>query len=199
MNGGRWLLAAFVVVPAFAHATSARADEPDPRPVPSAQAFVHIDAGAPADLRRAVGRFGDVVCSAPCDRTIAFNPDDPFSIEGNFPAPSGPFKLGGLGPRVDVDVRAGSKAGIWAGAVTTGIGGTTLVISAFTLGFIVFANALGGGDGIEPGLRNGFFMAMGAGAALLPIGIPILVVSTTKVEVRPSRAAQARGFPILLF
>jgi predicted cation transporter len=40
---------------------------------------------------------------------------------------------------------------------------------------------------------------MGAGAALLPIGIPILVTSITKVDAHPGRVAQARGLTLVQF
>ena len=178
----------------------AHADEPapDPRPTPATEAFVHIDAAVPVALRRHVGRFGEVVCHAPCDQTIRFDPKDPFSVEGSFPSPSGYLSFTSLGPRIDMRVDAGNKAGIVGGAITTGVGGATLLVTGFTLAFIIFADAFGGGDGIDPKLRNNFFIAMASSAALLPIGIPILVLSGTKVEVQKSKTA-SRGLLAIHF
>ncbi|MDI1480909.1 hypothetical protein [Polyangium sp. y55x31] len=159
-------------------------DAPDPRPTPTAEAFVHIESDAPLSLRRNVGRFGDVVCTAPCDRIIRFDPADRFSVEGTFP--SAPlFSIGAAGPRVRLRVDTGSHAGLYTGGVLTVLGGGAAVMSGVIFVLAAVGDALGSGDGVEDGIKYGCLGAAIGGGVAMAVGIPLFVLSNTTVEVRP--------------
>ncbi|MDI1437656.1 hypothetical protein [Polyangium sorediatum] len=174
-------------------------DAPDPRPKPTAEAFVHIEADAPLSLRRNVGRFGDVVCAAPCDRKIAFDPPDRFSIEGAFPSAQ-PFTIGDAGPRVLLRVDTGSHGGFYTGITSTALGGGAAVMAGFIFFLAALGDALGSGDGVEDGLKYGCLGAAIGGGVAMAVGIPLLVLSTTTVEVLPDPArGAARGMVTFRF
>ncbi|MDC0747610.1 hypothetical protein [Polyangium mundeleinium] len=172
---------------------------PDPRPKPTVKAFVHIEADAPLSLRRNVGRFGDVVCAAPCDRGIAFDPPDRFSIEGAFPRAQ-PFTLGQAGPRVLLRVDTGSHGGFYGGITLATAGGAAALMSGVIFLLAAVGDALGSGEGVEDRLKYGCLGAAIGGGVAMAVGIPLLVVSETKVEVLPDpRREQARGIVTVRF
>ncbi|MRG92232.1 hypothetical protein [Polyangium spumosum] len=185
----------------FLLATSgARAeDAPDPRPTPKAEAFVHIEADAPLTLKRHVGRFGEDVCAAPCDRVIRFDPPDRFSVEGAFPA-ARPFSLGDAGPRVGLRVDTGSRAGMAAGVVSAALGGGAAVLSSLVFMLATVGDALGSGDGVEDSVKYGCLGAAIGGGVAMAVGIPLIVVSNTTVEVLPDpQRGAARGMVTFRF
>ncbi|MDI3292119.1 hypothetical protein [Polyangium sp. 15x6] len=174
-------------------------DAPDPRPTPTAEAFVHIESDAPLSLRRNVGRFGDVVCAAPCDRVIRFDPADRFSVEGSFP--SAPFfSIGDAGPRVRLRVDTGSHARLYTGIASTALGGGALVMSGFIFVLAAVGDALGSGDGVDDGIKYGCLGAAIGGGVAMAVGVPLLVLSNTTVDVLPDlpRGA-ARGMVTVRF
>ncbi|HVK70867.1 MAG TPA: hypothetical protein VM694_40710 [Polyangium sp.] len=174
-------------------------DAPDPRPKPTAEAFVHIEADAPLSLRRNVGRFGDVVCAAPCDRGITFDPQDRFSIEGAFLGAQ-PFTIGQAGPRVLLRVDTGNRGAFYSGISLATAGGAAALMSGIIFILAAVGDALGSGDGVEDRLKYGCLGAAIGGGVAMAVGIPLLVVSETKVEVLPDpRREQARGIVTVRF
>jgi hypothetical protein len=174
-------------------------DAPDPRPTPKAEAFIHIDADAPLSLRRNVGRFGDEVCAAPCDRVVHFDPADRFSIAGSFPITQ-PFTIGEAGPRVRLRVDTGSYGGMYSGIGMAALGGGAAVLSAFIFILAAVGDGLGSGDGVEDGLKYGLLGTAIGGGVLMAAGIPLAVLSSTTVEVLPDpKRGAARGMVTVRF
>ncbi|MDI1452157.1 hypothetical protein [Polyangium sp. 6x1] len=174
-------------------------DAPDPRPTPAAEAFVHIEADAPLSLRRNVGRFGEVACAAPCDRVIRFDPADRFSVEGRFPSTQ-PFSIGDAGPRVRLRVDTGSHAGLYTGLASVTLGGGAVIMSGVIFLLATVGDALGSGNGVDDRIQVGCVGAAIGGLALMGAGIPLIVSSTTTVEVLPDpQRRAARGMVTFRF
>lgn len=169
------------------------AEPPDPRPEPTLRTMVHITSNTPLSLRRDVGRFGQVVCEAPCDRIIAYDPTDSFSISGNF-VPAPPFRLGMATARTTLRVDAGSRGVLHTGITSSALGGAAVSIGGLLYLLTALGSALGSGNGIDPNLERGLLGTMIGGGVAVAVGIPLIVVSGTKVEILPDpRQSQARG------
>ena len=174
-------------------------DAPDPRPTPKAEAFVHIEADAPLTLKRLVGRFGEEACAAPCDRVLRFDPKDRFAVEGSFPAAQF-FSLGDAGPRLRLRVDTGSYAGTYGGVVLMAAGAGAAVMSGFVFILAAVGDALGSGNGVEDRIKYGTLGAAIGGGVALAVGIPLLVLSQTTVEVVPDpQRGAARGLVTFRF
>ncbi|MGA9524352.1 MAG: hypothetical protein WBV82_23050 [Myxococcaceae bacterium] len=132
-------------------------------------------------------------CQAPCNRPV-LTPSSDFFIAGPGVTASSPFTLLGQGQDVTLKVRAGSQGWRSAGAVSTYIGATGLVVGgSFLLVHALTSGASDSSDG--PTLSGGrsdssftFVFDVGlwttvAGAALTGIGIPLMIVNDTKVDV----------------
>ncbi len=163
-------------------APRALADAPDPRPVPTRKAHLRIESDAPLTLHRRVGRFGDELCQAPCDRVIRYDENDSFQIVGPFPNYEW-FKLGERTQPLLMRVHAGSNAGTWVGLLATVVGG----LMFFAPGILLIKGAAGASDEpiAAPDTQRRLGALMGGGSALLGLGIPFMVLSPTKVEIMP--------------
>lgn len=169
------------------------ADPPDPRPEPTRRTMVHITSNSPLSLRRDVGRFGQIVCEAPCDRIVAYDPTDSFSVTGNF-VPAPPFRLETATARTTLRVDAGSRGVLYTGITFSALGGATVSVGGMLYLLAALGSALGSGNGIDPNLERGLVGTMIGGGVAVAVGIPLVVVSGTKVEILPEpRQSQARG------
>jgi hypothetical protein len=169
------------------------AEPPDALPRPALSTSLHILSNKPLSLHRHVGRFGQRVCDAPCDRVVAYDASDSFSVIGSF-VPAPPFRLGPVGPRATLRVDAGSNGALYTGFTASVLGGAAVTMGGLIYVLSVFGDALGSGEGVDPKLERGLVGTMIGGGVALVMGIPLILISQTKVEILPDpRKTRARG------
>ncbi|MEM6296493.1 MAG: hypothetical protein AAGA54_34825 [Myxococcota bacterium] len=131
-----------------------------------------------AEVRGLGGRspMGPGVCTSPCEQVVAVDGAPGFFIAGPGVLPSSTFDLPPRGD-VQLEVRAGRRAGFLAGWVLAGVGAPTLLTGATLMTFA---------DDDRGRLRTGAVVA-GAGAAVLITGAVLVATGRTRVRVVPKR------------
>lgn len=157
---------------------------------PKRRVKVHIDADEDeVALRRLRGRFGRIVCRAPCDQLVEFDEGDWFVVEGDF-TPVSRFHLDQAQDQATIVLDAGSEEAQVAGIAMMGVGATVIAVT----GFIGLFKALGRasaddepqGAAEEDDFPYGpIFGPMAGGAALVVVGAVLLATNDSSLEVVP--------------
>jgi hypothetical protein len=170
---------------------------------------VHVDSPVPVELRRDRGVRDTVyggtsvtwvqtwerLCVTPCDREVDAPRGSSFSIvpadeNRSFPEPL-PFALHGHGKDLLLTVRPGSDGGLYGGRVLTVLG----ALGTFFGGLGVVLAYTGMSDE-GPGFRAASVGMLLGGTAALGGGIPLLLLSRTRVSVQPRAAGLALSVPL---
>jgi hypothetical protein len=160
--------------------------EPTPAaPAVSGPAYVHVEADPSVTLRRHGGRFGFLVCAAPCDTTIEVSSSESYYLAG-LPYDAGLL----LTPNHRNDVALEGDVGLHGlGLVSFTIGAASLGAGGFTFAFHAFIGALYD-DGVPKENVIAYSSLLGGGAALLAIGLPLWLAFEPRAVVHEGEALQ---------
>jgi hypothetical protein len=135
-----------------------------------------------------VAAVGYPVCAAPCDQIVDGRDGQELYFDGDGITRSAPFFISDRRGDLNANVNAGSSyvSGFGSMFITLGVLGAITGASLLLTGAIIAGNSRPG----EP--DNGVLISggitLGASAAALAIGIPMLIVGRTKVKLDEGRA-----------